>query len=37
VRRMTLTGPFTAATSDSTFNVTLTKYNEAVGITRPPT
>jgi lipoprotein LprG len=35
VRQITLTGPFTSATSDSTFVVTLTKYGEAVTITLP--
>jgi lipoprotein LprG len=35
VRQIALTGPFTG-TSDSTFAVTLTKYNEPVTITLPP-
>jgi lipoprotein LprG len=35
VRQIALTGPFTS-TSDSTFAVTLTKYNEPVTITLPP-
>lgn len=37
LRQITLTGPFTSATSNSTFVVTLTKYGEAVTITLPPT
>jgi LppX_LprAFG lipoprotein len=37
VRQITLTGPFTSASSNSTFVVTLTKYGEAVTITLPPT
>jgi lipoprotein LprG len=37
VRQITLTGPFLSATSDSTFVVTLTKYDEAVTVTLPPT
>ena len=36
VRQITLTGPFTSATSNSTFVVTLTKYGEAVTIALPP-
>jgi lipoprotein LprG len=36
VRQMVLTGPFTSATSNSTFDVTLTNYDEAVTITLPP-
>ena len=36
VRQISLTGPFTSATSNSTFVVTLTNYNEAVTITLPP-
>jgi hypothetical protein len=36
VRQMILTGPFTSATSNSTFDVTLTNYDEAVTITLPP-
>ena len=35
VRQIALTGPFTSK-SDSTFAVTLTKYNEPVTITLPP-
>jgi lipoprotein LprG len=35
LRQITLTGPFTSS-SDSTFVVTLTKYNEPVTITLPP-
>lgn len=37
VRQITLTGPFTSASNNSTFVVTLTKYGEAVTITLPPT
>jgi lipoprotein LprG len=37
VRQMVLTGPFTSATSNSTFDVTLSNYDEAVTITLPPT
>jgi hypothetical protein len=37
VRQITLTGPFTSASSISTFVVTLTKYGERVTITLPPT
>jgi lipoprotein LprG len=37
VRQLSLTGPFTNATSNSTFVVTLTKYDEPVTITAPPT
>jgi lipoprotein LprG len=36
VRQITLTGPFTSATSNSTFVVALTNYGEAVTITLPP-
>jgi hypothetical protein len=36
VRQMVLTGPFTSATNNSTFDVTLTNYGEAVTITLPP-
>jgi lipoprotein LprG len=36
VRQISLTGPFTSATSNSTFVVTLTNYGEAVTITLPP-
>jgi hypothetical protein len=36
VRQISLTGPFTSATSNSTYVVTLTNYNEAVTITLPP-
>jgi lipoprotein LprG len=35
LRQITLTGPFTSS-KDSTFIVTLTKYNEPVTITLPP-
>jgi lipoprotein LprG len=35
LRQITLTGPFTSS-NDSTFVVTLTKYNEPVTITLPP-
>jgi lipoprotein LprG len=35
LRQLSLTGPFTSATSNSTFVVTLTKYNEPVTITLP--
>lgn len=37
LRSVTLTGPLTSATSDSTFVVTLSSYNEHVKITLPPT
>ena len=37
LRSVTLVGPFTSATSNSTFVVTLTNYNEHVEITLPPT
>ena len=37
VRQITLTGPFTSASSNSTFVVTLTNYGEKVSITLPPT
>jgi lipoprotein LprG len=36
LRQISLTGPFTSATSNSTYVVTLTKYGEAVTITLPP-
>jgi LppX_LprAFG lipoprotein len=36
VRQMVLTGPFTSASRNSTFDVTLTNYGEAVTITLPP-
>jgi lipoprotein LprG len=36
VRQISLTGPFTSETADSTFVVTLTNYGEAVTITLPP-
>jgi hypothetical protein len=35
-RQISLTGPFTSATSNSTFVVTLTDYGEKVTITLPP-
>jgi LppX_LprAFG lipoprotein len=35
-RQISLSGPFTSATSNSTFVVTLTNYGEAVTITLPP-
>lgn len=35
-RQISLTGPFTSATSNSTFVVTLTNYGEPVTITLPP-
>jgi len=37
VRQMVLTGPFISTSSNSTFVVTLTNYDEAVTITLPPT
>ena len=37
LRTVTLVGPFTSSTSNSTFTVTLTKYNEQVTVTLPPT
>ena len=37
LRSVTLVGPLTSATSDSTFVVTLTNYNEHIDITLPPT
>jgi hypothetical protein len=37
IRQITLTGPFTTSSSNSTFVVTLTKYGEALSITLPPT
>jgi lipoprotein LprG len=36
VRQITLTGPFTSATANSTYVVTLTNYDEAVTVTLPP-
>jgi hypothetical protein len=36
-REISLTGPFTSKTSDSTYVVVLTAYDEAVNITLPPT
>jgi hypothetical protein len=36
VRQISLTGPFTSATTNSTFVVTLTNYGEGVTITLPP-
>jgi lipoprotein LprG len=36
-RQISLTGPFTSKTSDSTYVVVLTAYNEPVNITLPPT
>ena len=36
LRQVTLTGPFTSATSDTTFTVTLTDYGEHLEITLPP-
>ena len=36
LRQVTLTGPFTSATSKTTFTVTLTNYGEHVEITLPP-
>ena len=35
-RQISLTGPFTSTTSNSTFVVTLTNYGETVTITLPP-
>ncbi len=37
LRQVTLVGPLTSATSNSTFILTLTNYNEQVNITLPPT
>jgi lipoprotein LprG len=37
LREISLTGPFTSKTSDSTYVVVLTAYNEPVNITLPPT
>lgn len=37
LRQITLTGPFTAANSETTFVVTLTDYGERVSIILPPT
>ncbi len=37
LRSVTLVGPLTSATSNSTYVVTLTNYNEQVNITLPPT
>lgn len=37
LRQITLTGPLTSATSNSTYVLTLTGYNEHVTITLPPT
>ncbi len=37
LRQVTLVGPLTSATSNSTFTLTLTDYNEQVNITLPPT
>jgi lipoprotein LprG len=37
LRSVTLTGPLTSATSDSTYVVTLSSYDEHVDITLPPT
>lgn len=37
VRQISLTGPLTSATSNSTYVLTLTDYNEQVTITVPPT
>ena len=36
LRQITLTGPFTSSSSNSTFELTLTNYNEPVTITLPP-
>ncbi len=36
LRQITLVGPFTSASSNSTFALTLTNYNEPVTITLPP-
>jgi lipoprotein LprG len=36
LRQITLTGPFTSSSSNSTFVLTLTNYNEPVTITLPP-
>jgi hypothetical protein len=35
LRQITLTGPFTSASSNSTFELTLTNYNEPVTVTLP--
>ncbi|MGH9115741.1 MAG: LppX_LprAFG lipoprotein [Acidimicrobiales bacterium] len=37
VRQMVLTGPFTSASSNTTYTVTLTRYGEPVTVTLPPT
>jgi lipoprotein LprG len=37
LRQISLTGPFTSSSSNSTYTVTLTKYGEPVTITLPPT
>jgi len=37
LRQIQLTGPFTSATSNSTYLLTLTNYDEHVNITLPPT
>jgi LppX_LprAFG lipoprotein len=37
LRQVTLTGPFTSSTSNATYVVTLTNYDEHVTITLPPT
>jgi lipoprotein LprG len=36
LRQLSLTGPFTSTSTDSTYVVTLTNYNEPVSITLPP-
>ncbi|MGH9057280.1 MAG: LppX_LprAFG lipoprotein [Acidimicrobiales bacterium] len=37
VRQMVMTGPFTSASSNTTYTVTLTKYGEPVTVNLPPT
>ncbi len=37
LRQISLTGPFTSASSNSTYVVTLTNYGEPVNVTLPPT
>jgi len=36
LRQITLLGPLTSKSSNSTFSLTLTNYNEPVTITLPP-
>lgn len=37
VRQVQVTGPFVSSTTQSTYRIALTKYNESVHITAPPT